>query len=96
VFSAEFIQKTVKKDLIVRLHHVYPQRTLLGKDLEHITGQPTEGDPEGLPCGAGRPVGPSRQSPLLMSVLHCLLDCIYAIILKSVHPTVIEGVDTDR
>ena len=50
-----FTQKTIKGDLIVRLHHIYPRRKLFGKHLEHIRRQPTEADLKRLTCGAGRP-----------------------------------------
>ena len=48
-----FIQKTVKGDLIVRLHYIYLRRKLLVKDLEHTRRQPTKADLERLTCGAG-------------------------------------------
>jgi len=71
VFSAEFIQKTVKVDLFVKANHVYPQPKLLGKDLEHTRRQSIKADLEWLTCGAGRPhlqaglpMGPAGQSSL--------------------------------
>ena len=55
VFSAGFIQKTVKGDLFVKGNHVIPQHNQRGKVLEDSKRLSTEADPEGLPCGAGRP-----------------------------------------
>ena len=88
-----FTQKTIKGDLIVRLHHVYPWWKLLWKDLEHTRRQPTEGDPEGLPCGASRPL-PSVSASNVGSPPPPRLHLRHPF--KSFHPTVIEGVDTDR
>ena len=42
VFSAEFIQKTVKVDLYVRINHAYPQQDWHQKDLEDIRGHHAE------------------------------------------------------
>ena len=86
VFAGGFIQKTVKEDLFVKANHVYPQRNWRGKTLEHSGRQPTKADLKGLTCGAGRPhlqagrpMGPTCHPPLRMSVLHRILDYIYAI-----------------
>ena len=86
VFSAEFIQKTVKVDLFVKANHVYPQPKLLGKDLEHTRRQSTKADLEWLTCGADRhhlqagwPVGPAGQSPLRRWFFHHYLGSIYAV-----------------
>jgi hypothetical protein len=42
MFSAGFIQKTIKMDPIVRLNHVYPRWYRLGKTLEHSRRLSTE------------------------------------------------------
>ena len=55
VFSAGFIQKPVKVDLFVKANHVYLQRKLLGKDLEHTRRQSTKAYHEWLTCGASQP-----------------------------------------
>ena len=55
VFSAGFIQKTVKGDLFVKENYGIPPRKQRGKILEDSKRLSTEADPEGLPCGAGRP-----------------------------------------
>ena len=88
VFSAGFIQKTVKEDLFIKANQVYSQRYLLGNTLEGTRSQPTEEDHEGMTCGAGRPnlqadrpIDPIVQSPLQMLVLYRLLDSIYVVLL---------------
>ena len=89
MFSAWYIQKTVKADLFVKANHVYLQRYLLGNTLEGTRRQPTEEDREWMTCGASRPhlqaarpMGPICHALLRMSVLHRLLDCIYAVLLS--------------
>ena len=81
VFSVGFNQKTVKEDLFVKGKYVYPRWYLRGKTLEDSRKQITEADPKPLTCGAsrphlltGRPVGPTCQPLLAMSVLHRLKD----------------------
>ena len=71
VFLARFIQKTIKGDLFVKGNYRIPLRKQRGKILEDSRRHSTEVDPEGLPCGAGRPhlqadrpVGPISQPPL--------------------------------
>ena len=55
VFSAGFIQKTVKGDLFVKGNYGVPPRKWRGKILEDSRRLSTKADPEGLPCGAGQP-----------------------------------------
>ena len=69
IFSVGFIQKTIKADLNVRLNHAYPQLKQTQKVPEDSRGLHTEAECE------TPPVSP----PVVMSVLHRLLDCIYAI-----------------
>ena len=52
LFSAGFIQKTVKGDLFVKENYGIPSRKQRGKILEDYMRLSTEADPEGLPCGA--------------------------------------------
>ena len=95
VFSTGFIQKTVKVDLHVRFNHTYPQRNQHQKTLEDSRGLRAEVERQRLPGEAGRPhlhaarpPGPTCQPLLRMSVLHCLLNCIYAILLSRFDPRV--------
>ena len=55
VFSVGFIQKTVKGDLFVKGNYGIPSCKQREKILEDSRRLSTEADPEGLPCGAGRP-----------------------------------------
>ena len=55
MFSAGFIEKTVKGDLFVKGNYGIPPHKQRGKILEDSRRLSTEADPEGLPCGAGRP-----------------------------------------
>ena len=55
VFSAGFIQKTVKADLHVRFNCPYPQRNGHQKTLEDSEWLHTEAEGETPPGGAGRP-----------------------------------------
>ena len=55
VFSTGFIQQTVNGDLFVKGNYRIPPRKQCGKILEDSRRLSTEADPEGLPCGAGRP-----------------------------------------
>ena len=55
VFSAGFIQKTVKVDLDVRFNCDIPQQNGHQKVLEDSRGLHTEAKDERLPSGAGRP-----------------------------------------
>ena len=87
VFSTGFIQKTVKVDLHVRFNRAYLQRNGYQKTLEDSRGLYTEAEPKGLPGGAGRPhlqatqpLGPPVSLRVVISVLHRLLGCIYAIL----------------
>ena len=73
-------------DLDVRLNHAYPQQKQPQKVLEDSRGLHTEAKGEAPPGGTsrphllvGQPLGPTCQPPVVMSVLHRLLDCIYAI-----------------
>ena len=87
VFSVGFIQKTVKGDLFVKGNYGIPPRNRRGKTLEDYRRRITEAEIMSLTCGArwphleaARPVDPPRQPPVVMSVLHCLLGCIYAVL----------------
>ena len=87
VFSAGFIQKTVKADLHVRINRAYLPRNGHQKVPEDFRGHHTEAGAEGLPCGASRPhlqaaqpLGPPISPCLIISVLHRLLGCIYTIL----------------
>jgi hypothetical protein len=53
MFSAGFIQKTIKEDLFVKGNYGIPPRKQCGKILEDSRRLSTEADLEGLPCGAG-------------------------------------------
>ena len=71
MFSAGFIQKTVKGDLFVKENNGIPPHKQRGKILEDFSRISTKADPEGLPCGvdqpylqASRPVGPTSQLSL--------------------------------
>ena len=55
VFSAGFIQKTIKVDLHVRFNRAYPQRNRHQKTLEDSGGLHTEVKGETPPGGVGRP-----------------------------------------
>ena len=55
VFSAGFIQKTVKGDLFVKGNYGIPPRKQCWKILEDSRRLSTKANPEGLPCGVGRP-----------------------------------------
>ena len=57
MFSAGFIQKTAKEDLIVEGNYRILPRYLRGKTLEGSRRQITEAALDPLPCGAGRPIG---------------------------------------
>ena len=87
MFSAGFIQKTDKEDLFVKANHIYPQRNRRGKTLEDSRRKAIKAEGRRLPCGASqphlqdaRPPRPTCQPLLQMSVLHRLLDCIYAVL----------------
>ena len=79
VFSVGFIQKTIKVDLDDRLNRAYLQRKQPQKVPEDSRGHHTEAEGETPPGGASLPLGPTYQPPVVMSVPHRLLDCIYAI-----------------
>ena len=55
MFSAGFIQKTIKGDLFVKGNYEILSRKQRGKILEDSSRLSTKADPEGLPCGACRP-----------------------------------------
>ena len=55
VFSAGFIQKTVKGDLFVKGNYGIPPRKQRGKTLEESTRLSTEAEPVPLTCGASWP-----------------------------------------
>jgi hypothetical protein len=66
VFSAGFIQKTIKGDLFVKGNYRILPCKQRGKILEDFRRLFTKVDPERLPCGAsrphlqaGQPVGPT-------------------------------------
>ena len=80
VFSAGFIQKTVKVDLHVGISHAYPLRNEHQKTLEDSRGHHTKAGGETPPGGANQPLGVPPISLLGMSVLHCLLGCIYVVL----------------
>jgi hypothetical protein len=86
MFVGGFTQKTIKEGLFVKANHVYPQRNRRGKTLEDSKRQTTKAEGRWLPCGADQPhlqaawpPRPTCQPLLRMSVLHYLLDCIYAV-----------------
>ena len=72
VFSAGFIQKTAKEDLIVEGNYGIPPRYLRGKTLEGFRRQITEAGHMSLTPGAARPQGPPLVSLLRMSGPHRL------------------------
>ena len=80
IFSTGLIQKTVKVDLHVRFNCAYPQRNGHQKTLEDSRGLHTEAEGKTPLGGAARPLGPTYQPLVVMSVLHSLLGCIYAIL----------------
>jgi hypothetical protein len=55
MFTAGFIQQTVKVDIYIRVNRAYPQRNRHQKDLEDSRGHHTVVGPERLPGGAARP-----------------------------------------
>ena len=82
MFAGGFNQKPIKGDLFVKVNHIYSRRYQLGKTLEHSRWQPTEANLEGMTCGAGWPTDPTCQPLLRTSVLHSLIDQIYAVVLS--------------
>jgi hypothetical protein len=58
IFSAGYIQKTVKVDLHVRIKHAYPPRNGHYNVLEDTKGHRAEADSERLPGPTCRPTGP--------------------------------------
>ena len=87
VFSARFIQKTVKGDLFVKVNYRILSRNRRGKTLEDSRRHITKAEPMSLTCWANqshleaaRPVGPPCQPPVVMLVLHRLLGCIYVVL----------------
>ena len=87
VFSAGFIQKTVKEDLFVKGNYGIPPCNQRGKTLEDSRRRITEAGHMSLKCGATWP-NPEATKPLwvppisliIMSVLHRLKDCIFAVL----------------
>ena len=75
VFSAGFIQKTIKGDQNVKLNRAYPSRKQFQKVLEDPRRQSAEAEHVPLTCGA-------------TSVLHHLKDCIYVVLLSWFDPRV--------
>ena len=72
MFSAGFIQKTVKGDLFVKGNYRIPPRNQHGKTLEDSIRRITKAKPVSLTCGADRPhleaaqpMGPHVSLPLL-------------------------------
>ena len=95
VFSAGFIQKTIKVDLDIRVNRAYLQWDGHQKDLEDSRGLHTEGGHKRKTGGAvqphlqaDRPPGPPASPLLRMSVLYHLRVCIYAILLSQFDPRV--------
>ena len=87
MISVGFIHKTVKVDLHVRFNRAYPQRNGYQKTLEDSRGLHAEAQRQSLTGGAGRPhlqaarpLGPPVSLRVVMSVLHWLLGCIYAVL----------------
>jgi hypothetical protein len=81
VFSAGFIQKTVKVDLDVRFSRTYPQRKQprrFQKTREDTT--PKQRARRRQVCRSAGPLGPTSQSSIAVLVLHRLLGYIYAIL----------------
>ena len=54
-FSAGFIQKIIKGDLIDKGNYKIPLREQCGKILEDSRFLSTKADLEGLPCGVAQP-----------------------------------------
>ena len=54
-FSAGFIQKIVRGDLFIEGNYGILLQKQHGKILEDSNRLSSKADPEGLPCGAGRP-----------------------------------------
>ena len=86
IFLAGFNQKTAKEDLFVKGNYGIPPYKQRGKTLEDSRRLSTKSDPETLTCGADqphlqadRPMGPTWQPLVTMSVLHRLKDCISAV-----------------
>ena len=93
VFSAGFIQKTVKGDLFVKGNYGIPPCKQRGKILEDSKRLSTEAYPEGLQCGASRLhlqasrlIGPTGQPLIQMLVPHRLLGCLSAVISSRFNP----------
>ena len=87
VFLAGLIQKTIKGDLFVTGNYEIPPRNRRGKTLEDSKRRITKAEPMSLTCGVGwpyleaaRPVAPYVSLLVVMSVLHRLLGCIYAVL----------------
>ena len=76
VFSVGFIQKAVKVDQDVRYNCAYPQQNGHQKVLKDSRGLHTEAEGE----TPARPPRAHMSSPVVTSVLHRLLGCIYAIL----------------
>ena len=64
MFSAGFIQKTTKEDVIVEGNYGIPPWHLRGKTLEGSRRKITEAGLDPLPCGAVRPIGGAACPPV--------------------------------
>ena len=87
IFSAGFIQKTIKEDLFIKGNYGIPPRKQRAKILEDSRRLYTEAEPETLTCvadrphmQAARPLGSTSQPLFAKSIPHLLLDCIYAVL----------------
>jgi hypothetical protein len=79
MISAVYIQKTVKADLHVKSNNTILPQNLRGKVLKDSRRLSTKTTPEGVTCGAGRPVGPFISLPIAMAVSYRFLGYIYAV-----------------
>ena len=87
VFPLGFNQKIVKGDLFVKGNHRIPPRDQCGKVPEDSRRLSTEAGFDPLTCAADQPhleaawpLGPPVSLHIAMSVPHCLLRCIYAVL----------------
>ena len=87
MFSVGFNQKPIKEDLFIKRNHGIPPRNQRGKTLEDSRRQITEAGHMSLTCGATRPhleVDQPLWAPpvslVIMLALHCLKDCISAVL----------------
>jgi hypothetical protein len=94
VFSRVY-PENIKVDLYVRINRAYPRHKQHLKDLKDTRGHHTAVEDERPPGGTGRShlqadqsVGATVSLRLVTSVLHRLLDCIYAVLLSRFDPRV--------